>query len=39
MYINARCHDDDINFPQFSLGSDKMSCNLIYYFFIDFCYN
>lgn len=40
MYINAGCQEDDnVNFPQFSLLSGKMSYNLIYYIFIDNSYD
>ena len=40
MYINPRCQDDDnVNFPQFSPLSGKMSYNLIYYIFIDIGYD
>lgn len=40
MYINAGCQDDDnVNFPQFSLLSDKMSYNFIYYILIDISYD
>lgn len=40
MYINAGCQDDDnVNFPQFSFLSDKMSYNFIYYNLIDISYD
>lgn len=39
MYISVRGQDDiNVNFPQFSLIWQNKKY-IIYYFFIDFCYN